>query len=109
MLCSPAFYAQEKEDNSDFKNYSSSVFNSKEKAFSIYPNPVKNHELFVKGENLNKVLKAEIYDLSGKLIKTVHMNTNSGKIDISELVRGTYLFTIALDDNTKITKKVIKQ
>jgi len=49
----------------------STVENSKEKAFSIYPNPVKNHELFVKGENLSKILKAEIYDLSGKLIKNI--------------------------------------
>jgi hypothetical protein len=34
----PQFYAQEKEDNSEFKNYSSSLFNSKEKAFSIVSN-----------------------------------------------------------------------
>lgn len=35
LLFSTAFYAQEKEDDSDFKNYSSSIFNSKEKAFSV--------------------------------------------------------------------------
>lgn len=35
VFFSSAFYAQEKEDRSDFKSYSSSVFNSKEKALSI--------------------------------------------------------------------------
>lgn len=35
LLFAPVFYAQEKEDNSDFKPYSSSVFNSKEKALSV--------------------------------------------------------------------------
>ena len=35
LLFSPVFYAQEKEDDSDFKNYSSSVFNSKQVAFSL--------------------------------------------------------------------------
>lgn len=38
----PVFYAQEKADNSEFKNYSSSLFNSKEKAFSIVSNLNKN-------------------------------------------------------------------
>jgi len=35
LLISPMFYAQEKEDNSDFKPYSSSVFNSKEAALNV--------------------------------------------------------------------------
>ena len=59
---------------------------------SIYPNPVKNNELFVKGENLNKVSKAEIYDLSGKLIETLAQPfKNSNKIHFKGLVKGTYI------------------
>lgn len=77
----------------------STVENSKEKAFSIYPNPVKNHELFVKGENLNKVLKAEIYDLSGKLIKNiVNPFKSSNKIDLHGLTKGVYI--LKTDNNT---------
>ncbi len=60
--------------------------------FSIYPNPVKNNELFVKGENLNKISKAEIYDLSGKLIETFAQPfKNSNKIHFKGLVKGTYI------------------
>lgn len=65
---------------------------AKEKSFSIYPNPVKNNELFVKGENLNKILKAEIYDLSGKLIQTVsHPFKNSNKINLLGFAKGSYI------------------
>ncbi|MBW7676142.1 endonuclease [Chryseobacterium chendengshani] len=60
--------------------------------FSIYPNPVKNNELFVKGENLNKVSKAEIYDLSGKLIKTIENPfKNSNKINLHGITKGVYI------------------
>lgn len=77
----------------------STVENSKDKGFSVYPNPVKNHELFVKGENLNKVLKAEIYDLSGKLIKNIaNPFKNSNKIDLHGLAKGVYI--LKTDNNT---------
>lgn len=68
---------------------------TKDKSFSIYPNPVKNHELFVKGENLNKILRAEIYDLSGKLIQTVaNPFKNSNKINLSGIKKGIYILKI---------------
>lgn len=83
----------------------STVENSKEKAFGIYPNPVKNHELFVKGENLNKVLKAEIYDLSGKVIKNIaNPFKNSNKIDLHGLTKGVYI--LKTDRNT--TKFIVE-
>ncbi|WPO91703.1 S8 family peptidase [Chryseobacterium sp. HR92] len=74
---------------------------------NITPNPAKDFVDVALGRHSKAAVT--IYDVSGKLIKTVNVDTHSGKIDVSELVRGTYLFTIILDDNTKITKKVIKQ
>jgi endonuclease I/chitodextrinase len=60
--------------------------------FIIYPNPVKNNELFVKGENLSKISKAEIYDLSGKLIEVIaNPFKNSNKINIKGLTKGNYI------------------
>lgn len=60
--------------------------------FTIYPNPVRNNELFVKGENLSKISKAEIYDLSGKVIETLtNPFKNSNKINLKGLVKGTYI------------------
>ncbi|MCY0977803.1 endonuclease [Chryseobacterium wangxinyae] len=64
----------------------------KEKTFSIYPNPVKNNELFAKGENLNKILKAEIYDLSGKLIRSIaNPFSKSNKINLHGIAKGVYI------------------
>lgn len=65
---------------------------SKEKAFSIYPNPVRNHQLFVKGNQLNKISKAEIYDLSGKLIRSiVNPFKDSNKINLHGVEKGIYI------------------
>jgi len=68
---------------------------TKEKSgFTIYPNPVKNNELYVKGDNLNRISKAQIYDLSGKLIQTVENPfKNSNKIHLKGLVKGNYILT----------------
>ncbi|MCC3215431.1 endonuclease [Chryseobacterium sp. X308] len=61
-------------------------------AFTIYPNPIRNNELFVKGENLNKISKADIYDLSGKLIETIaNPFRHSNKISLKGLLKGTYI------------------
>ncbi|PJJ62560.1 endonuclease [Chryseobacterium geocarposphaerae] len=78
---------------------------SKDGAFGIYPNPVKNNELFVKGENINKITKAEIIDLSGKLIQVIHHPfKNSNKIDLKNLSKGVYL--LKTDINT--TKFIVE-
>ncbi len=58
----------------------------------IYPNPVKNNELFVKGENLNKITKAQIYDFSGKLIETIENPfKTTNKINLKGLAKGNYI------------------
>lgn len=60
--------------------------------FVIYPNPVKNNELFVKGENLNKITKAQIYDFSGKLIETIENPfKTTNKINLKGLAKGNYI------------------
>ena len=77
----------------------STVENSKNRGFSVYPNPVRNHELFIKGENLNKVSKAEIYDLSGKMIRNIsNPFKNSNKIDLHGLAKGVYI--LKADNNS---------
>lgn len=82
----------------------STVENLKEKNFRIYPNPVKNHELFVKGDHLNKVDKAEIYDISGKLIRKIENPfKNSNKINLHGLTKGIYI--LKTDNNS--TKFII--
>ncbi|MBK1898005.1 S8/S53 family peptidase [Chryseobacterium paridis] len=80
---------------------------SKAPEITIYPNPASNWVNI----SLGKFTKATItvFDASGKLVKSTAMNANEYKWDISDLVKGTYLFNIVLEDNSKIVKKVIKE
>ncbi|WP_343644147.1 S8/S53 family peptidase [Chryseobacterium sp.] len=73
---------------------------------NIYPNPAKT----VVNINLGKASKAviTIYDMSGKLVKTVNVNSKVNKIDISDLAKGTYMFKIVMNNIIKNTK-VIKE
>lgn len=74
---------------------------------NITPNPAKDFVNVTLGRHSKGAVT--IYDVSGKLVKTINVNADSSKINVSELVKGAYLFTIVLDDNTKITKKIIKE
>lgn len=75
-----------------FGSLGTSDLNKDKSEFTIYPNPVKNNELSVKGENLSKISKAEIYDLSGKLIETIaNPFKNSNKINLKGLAKGNYI------------------
>lgn len=60
--------------------------------FLVYPNPIKNNELFVKGDNLSKISKAEIYDLSGKLVEVIaNPFKNGNRINLKGLTKGNYI------------------
>lgn len=61
--------------------------------YQLYPNPVKNHQIFVKGEKLDKIKTAEIYNLNGQLLKKIEKPfIHSNKIEVRELTKGIYIF-----------------
>nr|WP_315026399.1 S8/S53 family peptidase [uncultured Chryseobacterium sp.] len=74
---------------------------------NLTPNPAKDVVNVILGSYAKAAVS--IYDASGKFIKTANVSKNSAKIDVSELIKGVYLFTITLNDNTVVTKKVIKE
>lgn len=60
--------------------------------YKLYPNPVKNHQIFMKGDNLDKIKTAEIYNLNGQLLKKIEKPfINSNKIEVRELSKGIYI------------------
>ena len=70
--------------------------------WKITPNPVKNEiNLPIIFKNQTKV---EIYDLSGRLVKTSVFNANRTKINVSNLDKGMYVLKIA-----GYSKKFIKK
>lgn len=90
----------------DNKEYSKRIIrkeiNASLKDLKIYPNPVSD-ELTI--ESNSKVLKVEIYDISGKKMLVKLMKN---KINVSTLSKGNYIIHIETDDGItteKFTKK----
>lgn len=74
---------------------------------NLFPNPVVN-VLNFEIPNGIKVDKFEIYDVNGRLIKTIANKTMRHQIPVSDLNSGVYLLNIYSGEN-KITKKFIKK
>ncbi len=70
----------------------------------VYPNPVQNR-LFIALEE-DKITKANIFDLSGKLVNSIINNSKS--IDVSDLNNGVYILK-AVTEKGIITSRFVKQ
>ncbi len=79
---------------------------AKLKDVTVSPNPAKS---FVNLSGFEKVLEVTIYDVSGKLVKTISdVNAKEAKLDISSLKAGNYVLNIKTETQT-VAKKLIKQ
>lgn len=87
-----------------------SVDDNEQNTISIYPNPTKT-ELNINFGNIgsNTVpTKISIWDLHGKILKTINRTTNIvQKINTSELSRGIYLLKINTDNGEQSTHKLV--
>ena len=71
---------------------------------TFYPNPTADYFTI---NNLSNILSVKIYDLSGKLVKTIG-DSAQNKIDISALAKGLYNVSIETKSGT-VSKKIIKK
>jgi len=70
---------------------------------NIYPNPIKDIVNITSNKSVKNIT---VYDVSGKLIK----NYPSAKtINMLDFKKGLYILTVTFEDNSSITKKVIKE
>lgn len=74
-----------------------------ESSVILYPNPVKEVLYFKSAE---KVKKAELFDMSGRIISVVAVQNNSA--NLADLKAGTYVIKIHTKD-TVIVSKIIKR
>ena len=66
---------------------------------SIYPNPVKDQKIHVKGNQLNKIALAEVYGMDGKMLQRVAQPFAAGNVlSLKNLPKGMYL--LRLDQKT---------
>ncbi|TDP58674.1 alpha-amylase family glycosyl hydrolase [Flavobacterium dankookense] len=73
-------------------------------SISIYPNPAKN-SFTLNGE----ISKAEIYSITGQLVKSFTANSSEYQYDISDINPGVYLVKVLDNQNRSKTMKLIKQ
>jgi len=71
----------------------------------IYPNPVKE-SFSLKLDNSTKIVRSELFDLTGKRIKTFGDQTTD--LNISHLLKGMYVLKIETANGKTFTKKIIK-
>jgi hypothetical protein len=104
LLISPMFYGQEKEDNGDFKQYSSSVFNSKEAALSVVSSMNKKTSDLSLSNQSSAVLIQQIGDFN-KVNAT--LKAIESKLSVEQVGDGNQLL---LDKTAKsITQTVVQQ
>ncbi len=78
-------------------------------SWNVYPNP-STDRITIESLDANAEMKSlEVYDITGKLIKSLNYETisQSQSIDIADLQSGVYVLNIQTDKN-RITKKFIK-
>ena len=77
-----------------------------EQMISLYPNP-NNGRFTINNEQLimNNV---QVYDVYGKLLKTVEVNANTAELDVRELSAGMYFVRISTEKGV-VTKNFVKK
>jgi len=79
----------------------------KRKTISVYPNPITENTLTVKG--LKNIEEFEIYDLHGKAIKSnLLLDRSTNTIDVSDLQSGVYFIRITSNGSEEVIK-IIKR
>ena len=102
---SDLLFARYKENSS-----SSHEIQSPESDLKLYPNPNPGKSFFISFEDNNKILAIELFDLNGKLIKTLEnrdlLENNIQEIDLpTNLNTGIYLVKIKSTDGI-VNKKL---
>jgi len=72
-------------------------------AFSAYPNPTHNNWNITASQTIQSV---QLFDVSGKQIKTVRPNDLNAVIDASELSNGLYFAKVSTESGSKTVKLV---
>ena len=72
---------------------------------SVYPNPARDILNISASENT----RMSVYDMQGKLVRTLDIFSSLTSIDVSELSRGTYTLVFEADGVAAERKKIVIQ
>jgi hypothetical protein len=100
-------YYKKGEQECGYAGLPTSIGNTIESNFKIYPNPSQTEIFILCDNNLDK-LDVWIFDLQGRLVKTIMITSDYSKIDISDLSNGAYFLKLRIK-NSWTTRMIIKQ
>ena len=72
---------------------------------SVYPNPVKNGNLFITS-NSNNAKSVAVYDILGKQVLNAKVSNNT--VNVSNLKGGAYIVKVTEDGKTDTRKLIIE-
>ena len=72
----------------------------------IFPNP--NNGQFSIHSSQSTIYRIRLYDVYGKLLKTVNVNANMAEVDVHELCAGVYVLRVETDSGA-VVKRVVKE
>jgi hypothetical protein len=77
-----------------------------EQTISLYPNP--NNGQFTVNRVQGAVDRVQVYDVYGKLLKTVEVNANTVELDVREFAAGMYFVRVSTEKGV-VTKSFVKK
>jgi hypothetical protein len=91
------------------KNNTSVTVNEIENTFSAYPNPA-NVQTNIR-YNLNGASSGKLVftDITGKIVRELQIreDTNIANVDVSDLQKGIYLYSLYIGNRKVVTKKIM--
>jgi len=82
------------------------VFNSNEIDFTVYPNPTKEKLTITSKQILEEII---IFNPLGQQIKTFQVNFKTGQINISDLKKGMYFLSLKGINGVQFSTKIFKE
>lgn len=97
--------------NSDFAIFKNEILLSidsfSKSKFLIYPNPAQE-TLFI-DNSFNQQVNAKVYDVNGKLLRNLLLETEQSEIDVKQFQAGLYFVVFENEDGMRVSKKFVKQ
>jgi hypothetical protein len=82
-----------------------SALNIADYQISIFPNPVNSIIGISSNEVINKI---ELFDITGKSVRTISTSSEKVSVDLSSLIKGVYIGKIYLNTGEVTTRKIVK-
>jgi hypothetical protein len=76
---------------------------------NVHPNPT-NNTIFISLDKMSETsIHYQIYDIQGKELQSGNFSNQKQELDISSLSKGLYFISVTVENQSKITKKIVKE